>query len=187
MNAEARKNGLRHCTQCGALLERRVPPGDDRERSVCPACGHVHYVNPKLVVGCVIEEHGRLLLCRRSIEPRAGLWTVPAGYLELGETAAAGAAREAREEACAEVEVLAPYALMNLTFVGQIYLLFRARLTDGRFAAGDETLEARLFAEEEIPWEEIAFASVEETLRLYLADRPAGRFPFHMGDIPQKR
>jgi ADP-ribose pyrophosphatase YjhB (NUDIX family) len=172
-----------YCISCGGALARRVPPGDDRERSVCPECGYVHYVNPRLVVGCVVEHEGRILLCKRSIEPRYGLWTVPAGYLEAGETVAEGAMREAREEACATVELIAPYILVNLTFVDQIYFMYRARLHDGRFAAGHETLEARLFAEDEIPWDRLAFSAVETTLRDYFRDRPTGRFPFHTGDV----
>jgi ADP-ribose pyrophosphatase YjhB (NUDIX family) len=173
----------RYCICCGGTLARRVPPGDDRERGVCPDCGYVHYVNPKLVVGCVVEHEGRILLCRRAIEPRHGRWTVPAGYMEAGETVAAGALREVREEACAEVELIAPYVLLNLTFVDQVYLMYRARLGDGGFAAGHETLEARLFGEDEIPWDRLAFSAVAITLRHYFRDRAAGRFPFHTGDV----
>ena len=164
-------------------MARRVPDGDDRERSVCPDCGYVHYVNPKLVVGCVVEHEDRILLCKRSIEPRQGMWTVPAGYLETGETVAEGATREVREEACAEVELIAPYILVNLTFVDEIYFMFRAHLRDGKFAAGHETLEARLFTEDEIPWDKIAFSAVEVTLRHYFRDRPTGEFVFHTGGV----
>lgn len=171
------------CTQCGAKMEVRVPPGDDRPRHVCPDCGYIHYVNPKLVVGCVAEWEDRILLCRRAIEPRHGKWTVPAGFLESGETVAEGAKREALEEARADIEIIAPYVLLNLTFVAQIYLMFRARLIDGEFAAGEESLEARLFEEREIPWDDLAFTSVKETLRFYFKDRSTGHFPFHMGDI----
>lgn len=173
----------RFCVRCAAQMEARVPPGDDRPRHVCPQCGHIRYVNPKMVVGCVAEWEGRILLCKRAIEPQYGKWTVPAGYLEVGETVAEGARREAREEAVANVAIIAPYVLLNLTFVGQVYLMFRARLVDGKFEAGHESLDARLFDESEIPWDDLAFTSVKETLRLYLQDRPTGDFPFHTADI----
>lgn len=173
---------MSYCTRCGAVVDSRIPAGDDRPRDVCPRCGHIHYENPKLVAGCVVESGERLLLCKRAIEPRYGLWTVPAGYLEMGETVADGARREALEEARATVELIAPYCLVNLTFVSQVYFMFRARL-DGGFGAGHESLEVRLFDESEIPWEELAFSSVRETLRLYFADRAAGAFSFHMLDV----
>jgi ADP-ribose pyrophosphatase YjhB (NUDIX family) len=173
----------RFCVRCGNQMELRTPPGDDRPRHVCPACGHIRYVNPRMVVGCVAHWDGRILLCKRSIEPQRGRWTVPAGYLEVGETVAEGAKREILEEACANVEIIAPYVLLNLTFVAQVYLMFRARLIDGGFAAGHESLDARLFEEAEIPWDDLAFTSVKETLRLYFRDRPSGDFPFHMRDI----
>lgn len=174
---------MKFCSDCGSQLKYVVPPGDDRERHVCPGCGRIHYVNPKIVVGCVAEWQGKILLCRRAIGPRYGKWTVPAGYLESGETAAEGARRETREEAKAEVEIIAPYTLLNLTFVSQIYLMFRARLVDGTFGCGHESLDARLFDEGEIPWNDLAFKTVSETLRLYFNDRAAGHFPFHMADI----
>lgn len=174
---------MAYCTQCAHPLIEEIPPGDDRVRGVCPECGYIHYQNPRLVVGSVIDRDGKVLLCRRSIEPRYGLWTVPAGYMETGETVADAARREAHEEACANIDIIAPYALLNLTFVSQVYFMFRARLPDGKFAAGHESLDARLFDEHEIPWDDLAFSSVRETLRLYFADRPGGRFPFHMLDV----
>ncbi|MEJ2721007.1 MAG: NUDIX domain-containing protein, partial [bacterium] len=155
----------------------------DRPRHTCPDCGWIHYVNPKVVVGCVVEWENEILLCRRSIEPRYGLWTIPAGFLEAGETAADGAKRETLEEARAEVEIVAPYALLNLTFVDQIYLMFLARLIDGKFDKGAESLEVGLFDQPDIPWDKLAFSAVEHTLRRYFEDRAAGEFPFHMGDI----
>lgn len=163
-------------TQC-------VPPEDDRPRPVCRDCGYIHYVNPKLVVGCVAEWKNQILLCRRSIEPQRGKWTVPAGYLEMGETVAEGARREAFEEACAKVEIVAPYTLLNLTFVNQIYLMFRADLIDGKYNVGHESMDVRLFEESEIPWGELAFTAVIKTLRHYFHDRSAGSYPFHMGEV----
>jgi ADP-ribose pyrophosphatase YjhB (NUDIX family) len=176
-------NSIPYCIRCGGRMDRRVPKYDDRVRDVCGNCGHIHYDNPKLVVGCVVESGERILLCRRSIEPRYGKWTVPAGYLEAGESVADGARREVLEEACAKVEIIAPFTLIDLTFVNQVYLMFRARLLDGEFAAGDESLDARLFEEHEIPWDDLAFTAVANTLRFYFADRADGTFGFHMGGV----
>jgi ADP-ribose pyrophosphatase YjhB (NUDIX family) len=172
-----------YCMRCGGRMDVRVPPGDDRPRHVCSCCGRIHYVNPKLVVGCIAEWEDRILLCRRAIEPRLGKWTVPAGYLEAGETVADGARREALEEAKAKVQIIAPYTLLDLTFVNQVYLLFRARLIDGEFGVGHESLDARLFEERDVPWEDVAFTGVKKTLRLYFRDRAAGDFPLHMDQI----
>ena len=174
---------MNYCNLCGANVIRLIPEGDDRTRSVCEACRAIHYENPKMVVGCIPEWEEKILLCRRAIEPRYGKWTLPAGFLECGETMSDGAMRETLEEAKAKVNILSPYALFNLCFIHQIYLMFRARLIDGHFGPGDESLDVRLFSEEEIPWEEMAFAVVRETLRFYFNDRKSGVFPFHMGDI----
>ncbi len=175
---------MNYCSSCGGRLELRVPPGDSRERHVCTRCGEIHYQNPKLVTGCIPEyEDGRLLLCRRAIEPRYGLWTLPAGFMENGESCQEGAARETWEEAKARVEILQLYTTFNLPHIDQVYLLFRGRLADARFAPGEESLEVALFREEEIPWDELAFAVVRETLRLYFEDRRQGRFVPRVGDI----
>ena len=136
-----------------------------------------------MVVGCIPEWDSKILLCRRAIEPCHGKWTLPAGYLENGETVAAGAARETYEEARARVEKLVPYALYNICYVNQIYFMFRARLVDGRFKPGNESLEVKLFAETEIPWEDIAFRVLQETLIQYFKDRSSGQFHFYMGEI----
>jgi ADP-ribose pyrophosphatase YjhB (NUDIX family) len=149
----------------------RVPEGDSLPRQVCDHCGFVHYVNPRLVVGCVVVHENRLLLCRRAIEPRRGYWTVPAGFMEERETTAAGAAREALEEARARVEVGPLLALYNVPRISQVHLFYRARLLEPRFGAGEETLEARLFEWDEIPWPELAFPSVRFALRAYAATR----------------
>lgn len=174
---------MNFCSNCGQQLTYLTPPGDDRSRYYCEACGTVHYQNPTMVVGCIPEWDGKILLCRRAIEPRYGTWTLPAGYLENGETVAEGAVRETYEEARAKVEKLAPYALYNICYVNQIYLMFRARLQDTRFKPGSESLDVRLFAEDEIPWNEIAFRVLQETLLQYFKDRPNGHFPFYMGEI----
>jgi ADP-ribose pyrophosphatase YjhB (NUDIX family) len=171
------------CSHCGAKVSLRIPEGDTLPRFVCDACNTIHYQNPKMVVGCIPEWQDRILLCRRAIEPRLGLWTVPAGYMENGETVGAGAIRETLEEANARVEIGPLYALYNIPHINQVYVLFRARLLDLDFAAGAETLEVKLFSEPEIPWEQIAFASVRNTLNHYYADRRSGEFKFHLGTI----
>ncbi|MCA8953477.1 MAG: NUDIX hydrolase, partial [Planctomycetes bacterium] len=148
---------MKFCSECGGQLEDGVPAGDDRTRRVCRDCAHVHYQNPLVVVGCLVEVDRELLLCRRAIEPAHGRWTMPAGFLELGESVTAGARRETLEEAGAEVEITAPHAYLDLTHIGQLYALFRARLQRPGFAPGAESLECRLFAEGEIPWRELAF------------------------------
>lgn len=175
---------MNYCTNCGAQVRTRVPPRDDRPRYVCDKCHTIHYENPKMVVGCIPEWEDKLLLCRRAIEPRSGLWTIPAGFLENGETVAEGARREALEEARAKVEIMDLYTLFDLTHIKQVYLIFRARLLDQDYMPGEETVEVRLLEEKEIPWDDIAFPSIKKTLRLYFKDRPAGVFPLHMGTIP---
>ena len=174
---------MNFCSNCGQQLKYCTPPGDDRSRYYCEGCGTIHYQNPTMVVGCIPEWDGKILLCRRAIEPRYGKWTLPAGYLENGETVAEGAARETYEEARATVENLIPYALYNICYVNQVYLMFRARLKDARFEPGNESLEVKLFAEDEIPWKDIAFRVLQETLIKYYKDRTAGKFPFFMGEI----
>ena len=156
---------MRFCSHCGAGIERRRPSGDDRERAVCRACGTVHYENPKVVVGSVCTLGDRLLLCRRAIEPRRGFWTIPAGYLELGETAEAGAVREAWEEARARIELDGLMAVYSVVRIGQVQLLYRARLLHADVAAGPESLEVRLVGWDEIPWDELAFPTVGWVLR----------------------
>ena len=172
---------FKHCPNCGAAVDYRIPADDNRERAVCPACASIHYQNPLNVVGTlpVWEADGRVLLCRRAIEPRHGLWTLPAGFMELGETTAEGALRETQEEAGAQVELLPLYSLLNVVKVGQVHLFYRARLLSPHFEPGPESLEARLFAQDEIPWDEIAFRTTRETLHRYFEDRLAGR-PFEL-------
>ena len=162
---------MNFCSHCGARLDQRIPPGDDRPRFVCDRCQTIHYQNPKIVVGTIPEWEDQLLLCRRAIEPQYGKWTLPAGYLEKGETLMQGAIRETREEAGARVEILAPYTLFNLTFVSQIYLLFRARLVSTQFKAGQESLDVRLFSQAEIPWDAMAFTVIRETRAVEYANK----------------
>jgi len=174
---------MKFCSNCGAPVALKIPPGDTLPRHVCGNCGTIHYQNPRMVVGCIPEWEDRILLCRRAIEPRSGLWTVPAGYMENGETTFQGALRETLEEANARVEIGALYALYNIPHIHQVYILFRARMLDTDVSPGAETLEVRLFLESEIPWDRIAFASVRNTLTHYYADRRDGEYRFHMGTI----
>lgn len=175
---------FKHCPSCGAAVSYQVPADDNRERATCPACASVHYENPINVVGTLPIWGEQVLLCRRNIEPRYGFWTLPAGFLELGETSAEGALRETDEEAGAQIELQNLYCVLNVVRVGQIHLYYRARLLSDRFNPGPETIEARLFHEHEVPWDELAFRTVRETLQRYFDDRRAGReFALHCADI----
>jgi ADP-ribose pyrophosphatase YjhB (NUDIX family) len=174
---------MKFCSNCGSAVSLKVPAGDTLPRHVCEGCGTIHYQNPKIIVGCIPEYEDRILLCKRAIEPRYGLWTVPAGFMENGETTSQGAARETLEEANARVEVGPLYALYNIPHINQVYILFRARLLDLDFHPGVETLETRLYTEAEVPWPEIAFATVRNTLTHYYGDRRRGEFGLHVGTI----
>lgn len=178
---------MKYCSYCGAKLSFKIPAGDDRPRYLCDVCNTIHYENPKMVVGCIPEWEERILMCRRAIQPRHGRWTLPAGYLENGETVSEAAEREAFEEARARLENLTPFGLFNLTFVNQVYLMFRADLADTNFEPGEESLEVRLMKEGDIPWDHIAFPVIRETLVRYFKDRQTGHFSFHVGDILRRR
>jgi ADP-ribose pyrophosphatase YjhB (NUDIX family) len=177
---------IAHCSACGAKVEYRVPEGDTHARAVCPACGHIQYQNPKVVVGSVPVWEDKILLCRRAIEPRHGLWTLPAGFLENGETISAGAQRETLEEAAANVELHDLYTIINLPQIGQIYMMFRARLLDLGFGPGPESLEVALFREDDVPWEALAFRTIGRTLRNYFLDRKAGDFPLRISTLERR-
>ena len=157
-------------------------------RAVCPACGHIQYQNPKIVVGCIPVFGDRIVMCKRAIEPRYGLWTLPAGFMEMNETAAEGAAREALEEANARVEIEDIYTIYSIPHISQVYMMFRARLVDPDISPGVESLEVKLVTEDEIPWDQLAFAMVKRTLTHFLEDRKSGRFLTRFGDIhpPQR-
>ena len=175
---------MKFCSLCGcARLTVKIPPGDTTRRTTCDGCDAVFYENPKIVAGCILEWRGKVLLCKRAIEPRAGLWTVPAGFMENGESVVEAAAREAWEEAGAKSGDLALHTMYNLKHVNQVYMLYRGELSDGRYAPGHETAAADLCAEEEIPWSEIAFPVVGEALALYFDDRRRRDFRLHQGDI----
>lgn len=174
---------MKFCSSCSAPIAHRVPPGDSLPRFVCDECGDIHYQNPRLVVGTLPVLDGRLLLCRRAIEPRYGYWTLPAGYMENGESTAQAALRETSEEAGAKIELEAPFTMISVPHVNQVHLFYRAKLLDPAFAPGDETLEAALFAEADIPWKELAFRTVSMTIKHWIEDRKSGAFGFHAADI----
>ncbi|MEP6740398.1 MAG: NUDIX hydrolase [Caldimonas sp.] len=174
---------IKHCRACGAPAVYVTPADDNRDRAVCTVCKTIHYENPLNVVGTVPAWEDKVLLCRRNIEPRYGLWTLPAGFMELGETTAEGAMRETVEEAGAHIELEGLYTLLNVVRVGQIHLFYRARMLDLDFTPGPESIEARLFSEAEVPWDELAFRTTQRTLEFYFADRHAGSFELHCADI----
>lgn len=171
------------CSRCGQTTERRVPQGEDRERDVCGGCGAVHYQNPRMVVGCIVEHGGRVLMCKRAIEPRRGLWTLPAGFLELGESAIEGAVRETYEEAQARVRVTAPYAHFDVPHIGQAYILYRAELLAEEFGPGPESLEVELMELARVPWGELAFPVVRCCLELLQDDLQVRRYRSHQGTL----
>ena len=177
---------MNFCSHCASPVVLRVPPGDDRPRHVCDACGVIHYSNPKVVAGCVPVWEDQVLLCRRAIAPRHGLWTLPAGFMENGETTQAAAARETLEEALARVDVGDLYCYLNIARISQVYVIFHARLLDLDFAPGAESLEVALFREHEVPWERIAFPAIEITLRHYFEDRARGVFPTRVLDVERR-
>ncbi len=171
---------IRHCRNCGAATAMRVPDdGDTKERAVCTACGTIHYLNPLTVVGTIAHMGDKVLLCKRNIEPRLGKWTLPAGFLELGESTSQGAERETHEEAGAQIEMEGLFSILSVPRVGQVHLFYRAKLLSDQFDPGIESMEARLFSENEIPWEEISFLTVKKTLEFFFTDRQTGGFQVH--------
>lgn len=174
---------MRFCSACGHTVEHTIPAGDNRPRYCCPSCNTIHYQNPRMVLGTVPVWEDRILLCKRAIEPRYGYWTLPAGFMENGESTGEGAERETVEEAGARIELGEPFSILDVPHVEQVHMFFHARLVDPNFDPGPESLEARLFAEAEIPWESIAFRTVSQTLRWYFEDRRAGSFRLHTGTI----
>jgi ADP-ribose pyrophosphatase YjhB (NUDIX family) len=174
---------INFCCSCGAPVTLKVPEGDSLPRHVCDVCNTIHYRNPKLVVGCLPAWEDRILLCRRAIEPRQGMWTLPAGFMENNESMADAAMRETREEACAQVELEGLYTLVSIPHISQVHVIYRARLLDLNFAPGVESLEVALFHEADIPWDEIAFRSVTLSLRHYFEDRRQGSFGVHSSTL----
>lgn len=174
---------MKYCSTCGDKVSLKIPADDDRQRYVCVSCETIHYQNPNVVVGCIPVWEDKILLCKRAIEPRSGLWTLPAGFMELGETSQEGAIRETLEEANARVEIEGLYVVINVPTANQVYMMFRSRLLDRDFGPGAESLDTRLFHEDEIPWDVIAFGTIRQTLKFYFQDRKIDHFPTHFGDI----
>ncbi|WP_051206511.1 NUDIX hydrolase [Oceanospirillum maris] len=174
---------MNFCSECGEKVRVGVPEDDNRPRHICDACDTIHYHNPKIVAGTVPVYGDKVLLCKRAIEPRIGYWTLPAGFMENEETTAEAAARETWEEAQAKVDISHLYVLIDTTVISQVYMMFLANMPTAEFGAGPESLEVELFAEEDIPWGELAFPTIEKTLRLYFEDRKKGHFPMHQCDV----
>lgn len=170
---------MNFCSHCGAPVSLKVPPGDNLPRHVCDRCGTIHYQNPKVVVGAIAEWEDKILMCRRAIEPRYGCWTLPAGFMENNETTGEAALRETLEEAGAKIALAEMFTFVDLPHISQIHIVYRAKLLDPDFVPGEESLEAALVTEANIPWDDIAFRSIEYTLRCYFEDRRRGRFDLH--------
>jgi ADP-ribose pyrophosphatase YjhB (NUDIX family) len=174
---------MKFCSECGSEVSFKIPSGDNRERHVCDSCGVIHYINPRIIAGTLPVYEDKILLCRRAIEPRKGFWTLPAGFMENGETTEQAAARETIEEAEAKVHIHGLYTVFNLPHISQVYLFFRADVIGGLHGAGEESLETALFEEQDIPWKELAFPTIYRTLKLYFDDRKTQQFPVRIEDI----
>lgn len=174
---------MKFCSNCGAAVEIKIPEGDSHPRHVCPACNEIHYLNPKIVVGCIAEWHGKVLLCKRAIEPRIGYWTLPAGFMENGESTMSAAGRETLEEANASTTIKQLFAVTSVPHISQVHMFYRATLDNTDFFPGFESQETQLFAEHEIPWDDIAFTTVRLCLEDYFRDKKMGRFDLHERSI----
>ncbi len=174
---------MNFCSSCGSKVSLLIPVGDNRHRYVCDACGMIHYQNPNIVTGCIPEWEDRILLCKRAIEPRSGTWTLPAGFLENGESSMFGAAREAQEEANAQMRDMKLFCVFSIPHISQVYTMYRGVLHEGAASPGEESLEVMLASEEEVPWDNLSFPVIIETLKLYYEDRRSGSFTAHYGEI----
>ena len=174
---------MKYCSDCGSEVSLQIPEGDSRERHVCGECGTIHYINPRIIAGTLPVFDDKILLCRRAIEPRKGFWTLPAGFMENGETTEQAAARETVEEAQAKLNIHGLYTVFNLPHISQVYLFYRGDVLNGEYGIGQESLEVELFAEEEIPWKELAFPTIYQTLKFYFEDRKRNEFPVRVEDI----
>lgn len=177
---------MKFCPSCGSAVRRAIPPDDDRERHICDSCNLIHYHNPKVIVGCLPEHEGKVLLCKRAIEPRYGFWTLPAGFMENGETTAEGAARETREEAAATAIDLQLYRIFDVPHISQVYVFYRCHLEQGQYGVGPESLESQLYDYDEIPWDNLAFPVVRELLMEFFEDRKSRSFPVRHSVIKRK-
>ena len=175
---------MKYCSECSHPVVYTIPEGEDRERFFCRRCDTIHYQNPKMVVGAIAERANKIILCRRAIEPRQGYWTIPAGYMENGETVQECAKRESMEEALVELDELTPYALLNISFINQVYLIFRGRLVNDDFRPGPESIEVQLVDLANIPWDDLAFRVIHQVLSVYREDMAGKRYPFRIMDVP---
>jgi len=178
---------MKFCSTCGSAVVQEIPAGDDRQRHVCKDCDTIHYQNPRIITGCLALHEDKVLLCKRAIAPRHGYWTLPAGFMENGETTTEGALRESWEEAKARIEIESLYTLFNLPHINQVYMFYRGQLANLEFGPGIESLEVELFSEPDIPWDQLAFPVVNRTLELYFSDRKTGDFPVHNEDLIRSR
>ncbi|MDH5426058.1 MAG: NUDIX hydrolase [Gammaproteobacteria bacterium] len=174
---------MKYCTQCGSKTAQLIPEGDQKLRHVCTQCETVHYLNPKIITGCLVEHEDKILLCRRAIEPQSGKWTLPAGFMENNETCIQGAIRETREEANAEVRELQLYSVYDIPHISQVYMIYRARLNSLNFSPGIESTDVQLFEKADIPWQQLAFSVIRETLISYYKDRQSEQYRLHTGVI----
>jgi len=174
---------MKFCSTCGSSIVLKIPEGDDRERAVCTACETIHYSNPRVIVGCLARYEDRVLLCNRAIEPRKGYWTLPAGFMENGESTAEGAARETWEEAMARVSNSTLYRVFDVPHINQVYMFYRCDLDEGQHAAGPESSETQLYTEQEIPWDNIAFPVIKAALKEYFEDVKTGEFPVRVSTM----
>ena len=175
---------MKFCSSCGSAdISLTIPDGDNRPRFVCQSCEEIFYHNPKIVAGCIAEWHGKILMCKRAIEPRYGKWTLPAGFMENEETMHDAAARETHEEATAEVTGLTLYTMYNLPHINQVYVMFKGELLNGKASPGAESLEVELMEEKDIPWHKIAFPVIKESLKVYFEDKRNNSFDLHYGDM----
>lgn len=174
---------MNFCSHCGEAVILKIPEDDNRQRYVCISCEMIHYQNPRVVAGCLPVWEDKILLCRRAIDPRYGLWTLPAGFMELGETTMEAAARETLEEANARVNIQGLYVVINLPQVDQVFMMFRSQLLDLDFAPGVESLAVELYTKQDIPWNSLAFGTIRQTLDFFFEDRLTGDYPLHIGDI----
>ena len=174
---------IKYCNQCGSPTAIKIPHGDNLPRALCEVCGYIQYENPRVIVGCIPEWKDKILLCKRAIEPRLGYWTLPAGFLENNETTQEGALRETLEEANAEAAVIEAFSLIDIPHINQIYLLYRAQLANASFSPTFESSEVALFDEATLPWDQIAFAAIKQSLERYFDNKRNGSFSLHVETI----
>lgn len=174
---------MKFCSNCGEQVEQKIPQGDNRPRYVCSSCDLIHYQNPRIIAGCIAEHEDKVLLCKRAIEPRHGLWTLPAGFMENQETTLQAAKRETFEEANAKISNSQLFCTISIPYISQVYIMYRGDLIDGFAKPGIESLETDLYTEQQIPWNNLAFPIIVESLKLYFTDKKNGQFKVYNGEM----